>query len=201
MAEPQTLSVDMQATLASILVNIQKAQEDATKQNKSLHDENKRIFMAIHDQAKQSKQLLESTEKSIGEKVELIRNNIETALEANNSRNSECEAKMSRIEERVVHLTSTVSELVAEQDQRIQELRQQLIRLQSTSTPANQTTYISVSYTHLDVYKRQLYNGPYSLSEQVGKNTYIVTNPNPNCVIGKFHASSLRKYYVKDNCT
>ena len=38
----------------------------------------------------------------------------------------------------------------------------------------------------------RLYNGPYILSEQVGKNTYIVTNPNTNRVIGKFHASSLR---------
>ena len=47
----------------------------------------------------------------------------------------------------------------------------------------------------------RLYNGPYILSEQVGKNTYIVTNPNTSRVIGKFHASSVRKYYVRNNCT
>ena len=42
----------------------------------------------------------------------------------------------------------------------------------------------------------RLYNGPYTLSEQVGKNTFILTNPNTNRAIGKFHASSLRKYYT-----
>ena len=60
--------------------------EEAIKQNKSLHDENKRIYNTVHDQAKQNKQLLESTEKRIGEKVELILTNIELAVEANNSR-------------------------------------------------------------------------------------------------------------------
>ena len=43
---------------------------------------------------------------------------------------------------RQVQHTSTVSELTAEQDQRIQELEQQLTRLQSTLTTANQTTFI-----------------------------------------------------------
>ena len=45
----------------------------------------------------------------------------------------------------------------------------------------------------------RLYNGPYVLSEQVGKNTFILTNPNTNHMIGKFRASPLRKYYVKDD--
>ena len=120
--------LELQNTLVALLANMQKLSEanneEAAKQNKSLHDENKRIFMSVHDQAKQSKQLLESTEKRIGEKVELIRSNIETALEANNSRISECEAKITGIEERVTHHTSTVNELVAEQDQWIQELKQ-----------------------------------------------------------------------------
>ena len=97
----------------------------------------------MHEQAKQNKQLLESTEKRIGEKVELIRTNIELPLEANNSRLSDCEAKINVMEERMVNHTSRVNELVAEQEQRIQELKQQLTRL-------------PVSYTHLDVYKRQL---------------------------------------------
>ena len=44
----------------------------------------------------------------------------------------------------------------------------------------------------------RLYNGPFLLSEQVGKNTYIVTNHITNRTIGKFHASSLRKYYDKE---
>ena len=115
---------------------------ETAKQNKSLHDENKSIYTAVHDQPKQNKQLLETTEKRIGEKVEIIRSNIETALEANNSCINDCEAKITGIEERVVQHTSTVSELVAEQDQRIQELEQQLTRLQSTSTTVNQTTFI-----------------------------------------------------------
>ena len=96
--------------------------EDAAKQNKSLHDENKRIYYsiyAVHDQAKQNKQLLESTETRIGEKVELIRTNIELALVANNSRLSDCEAKINVIEERMVSHTLTVNELVAEQEQRL----------------------------------------------------------------------------------
>ena len=67
----------------------QKMADEAAKQNnKSLHDENKRIYTAVHE-AKQNIQLLESTEKRIGEKVEIIHSNIETALEANNSRISE----------------------------------------------------------------------------------------------------------------
>ena len=44
----------------------------------------------------------------------------------------------------------------------------------------------------------RLYNGPLLLSEQVGKHTYIVTNHITNKTIGKFHATLLRKYYVKN---
>ena len=149
-------ALELQNTLVALLANMQKMSEDnkatkeeAIKQNRSLqslHDENKKIYTAVHDQAKQNKQLLESTEKRIGEKVELIRTNIELALEANNSRLSDCEAKINVIEERMVNHTSMVNELVAEQEQRTQELKQQLTRLQSTSTPANQTTYIYKNY-------------------------------------------------------
>ena len=93
--------------------------------------------------------------------------NIETALEANNSRISKCKAKISGIEERVIHHTSTVSELIAEQDQRIQELKQQLTRLQSTSTPANQTTYIYKNFddpnSQLKFYGRDTENPLYFL--------------------------------------
>ena len=74
--------------------------------DRSLHDENKSIYTAVYDQPKQNKQVLESTEKRIGEKVEIIRSNIETALEASNFRINDCEAKITGIEERVVQHTS-----------------------------------------------------------------------------------------------
>ena len=76
MAESQ----ELQNTLAAILANIQKLSEEnkvgrdeAVKQNKSLqslHDENKKMYTAVHDQAKQNKQLLESMEKRIADKLE-----------------------------------------------------------------------------------------------------------------------------------
>lgn len=66
------------------------------------------------------------------------------------------------MEERMVNHTSTMNELVAEQEQRIQELKQQLTRLQSTSTPANQTTYIYKTFdepnSQLKFYGREAEN-------------------------------------------
>ena len=89
LANMQKMSEENRPNKEEIKANVQKLseenkanKEEAAKQNKSLHDENKRIYTAVHDQAKQNKQLLESTEKRIGEKVEIIRSNIETALEA-----------------------------------------------------------------------------------------------------------------------
>ena len=38
-------------------------------------------------------------------------------------------------------------------------------------------------------------NGPYTLRERVGKNTYIIADKQINKGINKFHASSLQKYY------
>ena len=58
--------LELQNTLAALLANMQKLSEE-NKANKE-------------EAAKQNKQLLESTEKRIGEKVEIIRSNIETAL-------------------------------------------------------------------------------------------------------------------------
>lgn len=43
----------------------------------------------------------------------------------------------------------------------------------------------------------RLFNGPFVLSDQVGKNTFLVKNPDRNKIIGKYHASSLRKFYEK----
>ena len=61
--ETQTHSADLQATLMSILASIHKVQEDANKPNKTLHNENKKKFAAVHDQSKQNKSLLEATER------------------------------------------------------------------------------------------------------------------------------------------
>ena len=66
---------------------------------------------------------------------------------------SECEAKITDIEGKVVQQASTVSELVAEQDLRIQELKQQLSWLQNTSSTAGHTTYV---YKTLDDTNAQL---------------------------------------------
>ena len=75
-------SLELQNTLAAVLANeVNRAnKEQAIIQNRSLHDENKEMFTTVHEQAKQNKQLIESTEKRIGEKVELIRTNFELAL-------------------------------------------------------------------------------------------------------------------------
>ena len=97
--------------------------------------------------------MLEAAEKRISETVEAMRANIESSLEANNSRVSECEAKISGIEEKVVQHASTVNKLVAEQDLRIQELQHQMSRLQNTSSPLNCTTYV---YKTLDDVNSQL---------------------------------------------
>jgi hypothetical protein len=41
-----------------------------------------------------------------------------------------------------------------------------------------------------------LYRGPYIIRERVGKNTFTIYNPSNNKVLGKHHASQLRKYYA-----
>ena len=154
--ESQTQTVDMETTLATILANMQgmrdniqtvlnenkSAKEDAIKQNKALHDENKKIFAAVHDQSKQNKALLEATEKKISDKVESIRANVELALEVNSSRISECEARVGLIEERVQGQATSISEFVSKQEHRFEELRQQINRLKRTSMRASQTTYV-----------------------------------------------------------
>ena len=107
----------------------------------------------VQEQSKRSKQMLDAAEKRISETVEAMKANIEANLEANNSRVSECEAKLADIEEKVVQHKSTVNEVVAEQDLRIQELQHQVSRLQSTSSPLNCTTYV---YKTLDDVNSQL---------------------------------------------
>ena len=144
----QKISEENKASQAGI----QKLPAEAEKRNKSLHDENKKIYGAMQEQSKQSKQML-AAEKQISESVEVMRANIESSLEANNSRVSECEAKISGLEEKVVQHASTVNELVAEQDLRIQELQHQMSRLQNTSSPLNCTTYV---YKTLDDGNSQL---------------------------------------------
>lgn len=44
----------------------------------------------------------------------------------------------------------------------------------------------------------RLFDGPYTLSEKVGKNTFIVFDNNKNKTVGKFHSSAFRKYYCKN---
>ena len=41
----------------------------------------------------------------------------------------------------------------------------------------------------------RLYNGPYLLAEQLAPHTFIVTTLDRRKTVGKYHASSLRKYY------
>ena len=82
MAEP--LPADLQSTLNAILASIQSVRDenkqlqenlksvrdDSKHQNKSIHEENKKIFAAVHEQAKQSKSIVEAAEKKITEKDE-----------------------------------------------------------------------------------------------------------------------------------
>ena len=146
--ESHTQSADLQTTLAAILASIknirdenktsvQSIRENAIKQYKTLQDVNKKIIAAVHEQSKQNKALLEATEKKISDKVESIRANVEFALEVNNSRISECEARVGSIEERVQGQATTIIEFVSEQEHRFEELRQQINRLQRTSMPAS----------------------------------------------------------------
>lgn len=43
----------------------------------------------------------------------------------------------------------------------------------------------------------KLFEGPYTLTERVGRNTFIVTDIAKNKSLGKYHGSSLRKYYAR----
>ena len=75
--EFHTQSADLQTTLAAILAGIQNIgdknktsvqsiREDAIKQNKALHDENKKkIFVAVHAQSKQNKACLLYTSRCV----------------------------------------------------------------------------------------------------------------------------------------
>ena len=137
----------------------------------------------MHEQSRQNKAFLESAEKKITDKVESIHANVEMVLEMNNSRISECESRVMLIEERVQVQATRINEFVSKQEQRLDYVNQQINRLQRSSVPASKTTYIyitihdsstqvilygneaensiqflkPVSYTHLDVYKRQPY--------------------------------------------
>ena len=42
----------------------------------------------------------------------------------------------------------------------------------------------------------RLYNGPYTLRQRVGQNTFIVYDEIQKKEIGKFHATSFRKFYT-----
>ena len=99
----------------------------------------------MQEQSKQSKQMIEAAEKRISETVETMKADIEASLEVNKSRLNEYGAKLAGMEEQVVQHRSTVSELMAEQDLRIQELQHQVSRLQSTSSPLNCTCLLYTS--------------------------------------------------------
>ena len=97
LANMQQMSEEIKSSKDENKANMQKISEVALKQNKSLqslHDENKKIYTAVHEQAKQNQQLLELTEKRIADKLELICSSSETALERNKSHSRECEAKI-----------------------------------------------------------------------------------------------------------
>ena len=68
----------------------------------------------------------------------------------------------------------------------------------------NKSIY-AVSYTHLDVYKRQaidnttakffpIFMGPYRIEKQIARYTYMLKDVEKNKIIGKYHGDSLRKY-------
>ena len=120
------LSADLQATLNAILANIQSVRDENNKNiqavrddNKQLREDNKilqenlkivredskrqnkKIFAAIHEQAKQSKAIVEAAESKITEKVESIRGEFETAIALNNTRVTECETRVLAVEEHV----------------------------------------------------------------------------------------------------
>lgn len=43
----------------------------------------------------------------------------------------------------------------------------------------------------------RLYDEPYTLSEKVGKNTFMVFDAQRNKTLGKYHSSAFRKYYAR----
>ena len=54
-----------------------------------------------------------------------------------------------------------------------------------------ETNRRAVSYTHLDVYKRQ----PYIITKDNGNNTYEVSNPITKKIKGVYNQSSIKKFY------
>ena len=121
MAESKGIESALAAMLAKMETmseEIKSGKIEAGKQNKSLHDENKKLYAAVQEQSKQSKQMIEAAEKRISETVEAMKADIEAYLEVNKSRLNEYGAKLAGMEEQVIQHRSTVSELIAEQDVR-----------------------------------------------------------------------------------
>ena len=133
--------------------NLKSVHEDTKILNenlKSVRDEaknqNKKIFAAIHEQAKQNKIIVEAAESKIMEKVASIRVESESAIDLTNTRVTECETRVIGVEECMREQTAAVNESINTHENKLEALEQKIKQIQRT-TP--------VSYTHLDVYKRQ----------------------------------------------
>ena len=139
MSELKTPAMDVQAAFAAIMAkmqtmhdanmaDIQSIKEDASKQTKALREDNKKIYKAVLDQAKQTRQQLEAMGERIGEKLDGIHADIES-----------------------VHKVKFVGKAVLDTVENVNEV--------SAATELDLTVenIVPVSYTHLDVYKRQVY--------------------------------------------
>ena len=129
----EALSADLQATINAILASIQSVRDenkqlrhDSKNQNRVIHEENKKILAAVHEQAKQNKNIVEAAEKKITEKVESIRVDFEAALEVNNSRITECETRMLSVEDRMQSQTTAINDFINSHENKLEILEQQM---------------------------------------------------------------------------
>ena len=56
----------------------------------------------------------------------------------------------------------------------------------------------AVSYTHLDVYKRQLYDGPYEVSEVKMENSYVLIDLQTQEIQGTYNVTQSKRYYLHE---
>ena len=93
--------------------------DDSKQQNRNIHEENKKIFPVVREQAKQNKSIIEAAEKKITEKVESIRADFEAVLEIKNSWITECETRMISVEERVQSQATAINEFISSHENKL----------------------------------------------------------------------------------
>ena len=109
---------------------------------------------AIHEQAKQSKAIVEAAENKITEKIESIRVEFDSAIALNNTRVTECETRMIAVEECMREQTAAVNESINTHENKLEALEQKIKQIQQTTPIANQVTYVYKTQDDINTYMK-----------------------------------------------